>query len=512
MTDQPDPQKAQNDFFETMKKMMEQVPFHVQPEAEKVKTEEEKPKASRKESLHFKFKPKEVKKHLDRFVIKQEEAKRVLATAVCDHYHHIANCEGTAKCKDYTKQNILMLGPTGVGKTYLIRSLSELIGVPFTKADATKFSETGYVGGDVEDLVRDLVQKADGDIGLAECGMIYLDEIDKIASASNLQGRDVSGTGVQRGLLKIMEETEIALRNPQDVQSQIQAMMEFQQKGKISKPIINTRHILFIVSGAFGKLPEIIEKRRKAASIGFVAAHTVHPPKEELLKNVKTEDFMEYGFEPEFIGRLPVRVSCEPLLAEDLYAVLKTSEGSILKQYEASFGAYGIKARFEDAALWEISKQAASEGTGARGLVTICEKILRDFKYELPSSQVKEFVVTAKVVRAAKEELDRLLQTERSERAGEIEKQIREFETRFFDKNAIRIELDRSAVQEVLDKVLKEDRETGALLDQLFSNYAYGLGLIQKKSPLEKFVLTAEAVKNPHIILENWIKQSYERS
>src|SRR2546422_3890417 len=161
---------------------------------------------------------------------------------------------------EYAKQNVILVGPTGVGKTYLIKHIAELIKVPFVKADATKFSETGYVGGDVEDLVRELVQKADGDVNLAQFGIIYIDEIDKIASASNLIGRDVSGRGVQTTLLKLMEDTEVPLRSANDIQSQLQAAFEFQRKGKLRRETINTRHILFIVSGAFDKLQEMVQR------------------------------------------------------------------------------------------------------------------------------------------------------------------------------------------------------------------------------------------------------------
>ncbi len=221
--------------------------------------------------LKFDYLPRDIKNYLDRYVIRQDDAKKVLATAICDHYNHIKRCSSKGPCKEYSKQNIIMLGPTGVGKTYLVRTIAELIGVPFVKADATKFSETGYVGGDVEDLVRELVHKADGDVRLAEYGIIYLDEIDKIATPNNIIGRDVSGGGVQRGLLKLMEETEVSLRTPFDLASQLQAALEFQSKGKVSRQLINTRHILFIVSGAFNGLVEIVRRRLGAKSIGFMA-------------------------------------------------------------------------------------------------------------------------------------------------------------------------------------------------------------------------------------------------
>src|SRR5207245_8493825 len=202
---------------------------------------------------------------------------------------------------NYAKQNIILIGPTGVGKTYLIRSIADLIGVPFVKGDATKFSETGYVGGDVEDLVRDLVRRADGDVARAEYGIIYIDEIDKIAAAPNMTGRDVSGRGVQTNLLKLMEETEVPARAPHDLAGQIQAMMEMTQgRGKKQPATINTKHILFVVSGAFGGLEKLIRKRLRDASIGFAATPKTLADEERVLEEVQTRDFIEFGFEPEF--------------------------------------------------------------------------------------------------------------------------------------------------------------------------------------------------------------------
>ena len=246
-----------------------------------------------------------------------------MATKVCTHFNRIKAFELQNKNKRHEnvgeiKNNIIMIGPTGVGKTYLVKLIAKKIGVPFVKGDATKFSETGYVGGDVEDLVRDLVYEANGNIELAQYGIIYLDEVDKIAATPNLIGPDVSRSGVQRALLKPMEETEVELKVPHDPVSQMEAVMEFQKTGKRERKKINTKYILFIMSGAFNGLEEIIKKRLNRQEIGFGAEIKSRDERAEYLRQVKAEDLIQYGFESEFIGRLPVVTVFEHLEVEDL--------------------------------------------------------------------------------------------------------------------------------------------------------------------------------------------------
>ncbi|MDR2668205.1 MAG: AAA family ATPase [Puniceicoccales bacterium] len=346
---------------------------------------------------NFSMRPKDVSDYLSRFVIRQDEAKKVLSVTVCDHYNHVRRCINDPEelTKDYGKPNVLLLGPTGVGKTYLIRTLAKLLGVPFVKADATKFSETGYVGNDVDDLVRDLVRTANGDVELAQYGIIFIDEIDKIASCEEL-GRDVSGRGVQVNLLKLMEDTEVSIVAPNDITAQMSAMVSFGgKKGK--KETIGTRHILFIMSGAFEKLNSHVRKRTSASAIGF-SRSSGSDHGEDFLHLATTADFVQFGLEPEFIGRLPVRVACEHLKKNDLAQILLCSKGSLLHQYKSDFDGYGIELTFDEEAIYAIAELAAAENTGARGLMTVLERLLRDFKFHLPSSSIKQFPVSAEVV------------------------------------------------------------------------------------------------------------------
>ena len=368
----------------------------------------------------FSLKPADIARYLNRFVIGQTEAKKVLSVALCDHFQHVRMTVTGQSAPFYQKQNVLLLGPTGVGKTHLIRSAAELIGVPFVKADATKFSETGYVGGDVDDLVRDLLRRAGGDVKKAEHGIIYLDEVDKLATRGEGGGRDVSGRGVQTNLLKLMEDGDVPVVSPNDMTGQLQnAMQAMRGSGAAQPETINTRHILFIVSGAFSGIDQIIRRRlagsenqndnARPQGATTKRSRRTTSPVDRLYSKLTTPDLISYGLEPEFVGRLPVRVACHGLDANDLFDVLRKSESSLIHQYERAFAAYGITCQFKDDGLRLLAELAGSENTGARGLMTICERVFRDFKFKLPSSRVKKFAVTSQLVKQPTAELKRLL-------------------------------------------------------------------------------------------------------
>ncbi|MCC6235481.1 MAG: AAA family ATPase [Verrucomicrobiales bacterium] len=464
----------------------------------------------------FVFKPREVKAHLDRFVIRQEDAKKVLSVALCDHYHAVRQSLAGRELGNYTKQNVILLGPTGVGKTYLIRSVAELIGVPFVKADATKFSETGYVGGDVEDLVRDLVRRAEGNVDRARFGIVYIDEIDKIAAASNVSGRDVSGRGVQTNLLKLMEETEVPVRAPNDMAGHFQAMMDLQRGGRKQPTTINTRHILFIVSGAFGGLEKIVERRVREATIGFAAQAPIPTGESsagsETLARAETRDFVDFGFEPEFIGRLPVRVVCHQLSEADLFEILKASEGSIVRQIEQAFGAYGIEVLFQEEGLRRIAALAAAEKTGARGLMTVCERIFRELKFELPSTGVKRFVVDALLVQDPQAALERLRAEQVREQHATLRSIVHEFAERFGQSYGLTLRFTEEAAEALIAEAELAQRPVRDLCADKFRDFQFGLRLIAQNSGQKEFTLDAAAIRAPDQTLSEWVVASYRQS
>jgi ATP-dependent Clp protease ATP-binding subunit ClpX len=549
-------------------------PF-VFPEGETEETQDH-PKDSKKvgPKINFNLKPEELEAYLDEYVIRQDEAKAVLATKICTHFNRIKFWEQQDRQSGsdpvgMIKNNIIMVGPTGVGKTYLIKLIAKKLGVPFVKGDATKFSETGYVGGDVEDLVRDLVYEAGDDVELAQYGIIYIDEIDKIAASNQAIGPDVSRTGVQRALLKPMEETEVDLKVPHDPISQIQAIENYRKTGKKEKKTVNTRNILFIVSGAFNHLEKIIQKRIQEKGMGFGASLKSKKQIPKLLSQLQAEDLIAYGFESEFVGRLPVAVVLEELSEEDLYQILKNPNNPIIRSKKRDFKSYGIDILFEDEALRLLAQKACKEKTGARGLVSVIEKALIKFEKKLPSTSLNQLLVSREVVTDPEAELKRLLNDpenpeERArfsaawekelttlieklkektseftgrfdsgltdfrmklvagrcleliqdfprslEEVWQMTRQVQEYELRFFERFGIGLKFSEDGIDAVLQIALDSKVSVWSICENLSKDFEYGFKLVQEKTGMSRFVITPEAVSNPEGFIQKLIRTYY---
>ena len=528
------------------------------------------------ESIRFEMKPEELESYLNQYVIRQDEPKAILATKICTHYNRIRYLQalarfGTEPVVGRIKNNILLIGPTGVGKTYLVKLIAQKLGVPFVKGDATKFSETGYVGGDVEDLIRELVIQADEDIELAEHGIIYIDEIDKIASAQHLIGPDVSRTGVQRALLKPMEETEVDLKVSHDPVSQMQEIEQYRKTGKREKRTVNTKNILFIMSGAFNGLADIVKKRIQKQEIGFGTRIRSRENDMQFLKQVRAEDLIQYGFESEFVGRVPVVAVLESLEVEDLHQILKNPNNPIVNGKKEDFRSYGIDIQFEDEALRMLAERAYPENTGARGLVSVLERVILPFEKKLPSSSIRHLAITTDIVENSQKEFDRLL--EDPDGSGNLEiyhklvneekaairnkvfsirkdfadnyplvftpdrtdlvinhhvktaipaeavfrevlslyNQVRTFETDYYEKHGFKIHFNEQAINEIVGQALEANESATAICLKISVDYDYGFRLIADRSGQTQFIIPREAVVDHQKYLDELIRQSYKQ-
>jgi len=529
------------------------------------------PKKEKK--INFNLKPEDLVSYLDQYIVKQDNAKAILSTKICTHFNRIKRYESHpdeySEMVGSIKNNILMLGPTGVGKTYMIKLIANKIGVPFVKGDATKFSETGYVGGDVEDLVRDLVRETDDNIELAQYGIIYIDEIDKIASSRNLIGADVSRTGVQRALLKPMEETDVDLKVPHDPISMMQEIERFRKTGKREKNSVNTKNILFIMSGAFSDLIPIIKKRIVDQGIGFGASITNTKEQSDIIRHVKAEDLIKFGFESEFIGRLPVVAFFEKLNEDDLFQILQNPNNPIILGKKLDFAAYGIDVKFGEKVLHILAKNAFEENTGARGLVSAIEKALLLFEKKLPSKNITKFPVTPAIVENPKKSLETLIEVTsdkqldedfekllnqekefikkfvRSNKKNLSEKhnltltptridiiatfyckyimdienvikkikfysdEIKKIELYFFKNHDINIVMEEDAIDFIMEQFINSTTKLEDFYKQLTLDFELGLKLIREKTGRNRFFITRKALLGPEEFINNLIKDEF---
>lgn len=574
----PDPKELEKEIGEFLTKKFGDNVKIVSPMITPVAEREEKddPTRTSKRQINFDILPEELVSYLDQYIVKQDAAKSVLATKICTHFNRIRRLEDNARFQNdivgRIKNNVLMIGPTGVGKTYMVKLIAKKIGVPFVKGDATKFSETGYVGGDVEDLVRDLVREADGDIELAQHGIIYIDEIDKIASSNNLIGADVSRTGVQRALLKPMEETEVEMKVPHDPISMIQEIERFRKSGKREDTVVNTRNILFIMSGAFNGLTQIVKKRLTEQAIGFGAQIASPQPAFNVLRRTKSEDLIAFGFESEFIGRLPVKTMFEELSEADLLEILQNPNNPIVLGKKMDFAAYGIDVKFDSDALALLAGRAAEENTGARGLVSAVEEALLLFENKLPSTTVRRFAVTSEMILSPRAHLESLLDpADTSKWANIFERvscrekgavidyitknksafgrkykltltpsrteivadyycrnicdvgwavqqvrnyydEVKNIEIYFFNKKDVNIILEDDAIDYIISRVVNTASDFEKFYQQFVSDFEYGLKLVREKTGRSRFFITRDALEDPDMYIGNLLKENLNPS
>ena len=488
--------------------------------------------------------PQEVVEKLKPYVINQDEAILTLASTVCGHYNRIRylleNGIDPMEDDERIKPNMLLIGSTGVGKTYVVRMIAKLLGVPFIKRDSTKFSETGYVGEDVESVIRDLVKAANGDVSLAQYGIVFFDEVDKIAKKPT-HGIDVSRGGVQSNLLSIVEDADVSLVAKNDIREHIKMQtMAMQGKKPQDKQFINTKNILFIFAGVFPHLSDLTEKRLGKGSIGFKGdAKKTGTEKDEMLCHLKPEDLITYGFEAELIGRIPVRIVMKNLEKNDLLEILKKPKSSIMTWFTETMAAYGIKATIAEDVLNLIASDAHKEKTGARGLVSAFEDCVEIFKAKLPGCGIERFELTLDAVNGNKGKIIAELIAEGNEKLREIKgrrlketifreetetqlneqkqedaktEQIKLFEEslkdyqRYIAKQCmLKILFHKRAKEKLFEMVENNDKTPNDICQSIFNkNFEPAFELISRRqSELEPLTITLEALEDPMKFFED---------
>jgi endopeptidase Clp ATP-binding regulatory subunit ClpX len=480
---------------------------------------------------NFHTRPKELIALLEEEIIGQRDAIRILSTKICGHYNTIRSRleRGEDPMKDVNriKSNILLIGSTGVGKTLLIKTIAQNLGVPFHRVDATKFTEAGYVGGDVEDIIRDLVKKtkgADGkpNLGLAQYGIIFIDEVDKIASSAHSYGPDVSRRGVQQALLTLIEDADVALDQKFNFVEQIKIARDMAD-GKAEPPArVNTKHMLFVFSGAFPGIEEIIAKRINIKTLGFAAdikdAKQRDQEKPLLLKKLCTDDLTRYGMEAELIGRIPVRVSLDNLSVDDLYQIIRNPNSPIIGQFKEVMRAYGTKVDFTDEVFRYLAEQTGNEKTGARSLATVFEKALGVYENRLSSMGIESITFTLNMIDGTIDplillgDLETGLKTrvenlqEELEKRQRREKQIEGYAALIKEKHGIDLTFTDQARWLVEGQAKKEDKTPCGICILIFTEYEAAFGQLAHRG-ITQLTITDRAIIEPVKFLEAAFKK-----
>jgi len=475
----------------------------------------------------FRLRPSELIAKLEAKVIGQEVALRILATKICGHYNAIRSrlAKGSNPMNDVDriKSNILLLGPTGSGKSYLLKLIAKVVGVPFCKVDATKFTEAGYVGGDVEDIIRDLARKtkkADGqlDVDLAQYGIVFIDEVDKIASSNGSIGPDVSRRGVQQALLTLIEDAEVSLKEKPDLEQIIRLHKIMTEGGKLPPQTINTKNILFVFAGAFPGLDEIVSNRLTSKKIGFGAEPALKSDLQGAMRQIKNEDLKKFGMEPELLGRIPVRVVLDELTQEHLFTILRNPDAPIVAHFSEVMESYGVEVSFEDEALRYIAGLAVAEGTGARGLLSAFESVVGVHETHLSEMQIKKFAFTLPMIDGTINPLefieclkngyaDRLDEARKRQEADQERKiSIDGYIDQIKIKHGLVLKFEKSARDKIVELSILRQLPAREICHQIFGECEAAFGLLCQKGRGE-LVVTKEALENPMVFLESAFKK-----